>query len=247
MKKIIYLLLSFFLLLSFPFSLSAEEKRKVKYRTAFGGCPTKELGSMTLRLVELFNQNQSLQLIKQEILLSDLVKKYFLQKYSVTYNPITHFLDFHFICPEPLAKLQIFDKQKLEKENPILVVGSNLYLSRYEKLLLEEEKIKGPLPYLSIYKDSYSSSLKSQMTELLGSLNQSIKKNLSEIIITDQKELTVILKTDEGPTTAFLGSDRWHEKWQKLTTIINYLQNKEHIPTTINLTNLEKIVVKFTD
>ena len=60
--------------------------------------------------------------------------------------------------------------------------------------------------------------------------------------------MTVILSIDGHPSSVFMGSDLWDEKMVKLQKIVNYVASeKMKVPAIINLTNLKKIVVKFSD
>jgi hypothetical protein len=46
-------------------------------------------------------------------------------------------------------------------------------------------------------------------------------------------------------TSVFLGMDLWETKLEKLTKIISYVEKSQKYPSTINLTNAKKVVVKF--
>jgi hypothetical protein len=57
----------------------------------------------------------------------------------------------------------------------------------------------------------------------------------------------MIFSINRKPSSAFLGSDYWSEKVEKLTKVIDFMKKKKKIPSVINLTNSKKIVVKFPD
>ena len=86
-----------------------------------------------------------------------------------------------------------------------------------------------------------------KITSLLNVIGEDFVKNISEVILNEDKELTIILSLGRKPSSAFLGKEQWHEKVDKLDSVIKYMQKKKTIPAIINLTNLKKIVVKFSD
>ena len=85
------------------------------------------------------------------------------------------------------------------------------------------------------------------MTHLALTFDHSFKDSLSEIILDDDKKLTMIFSINRRPSSAFLGSDFWNQKVEKLAKVIEYMKKKNTIPAVINLTNSKKIVVKFSD
>ena len=71
------------------------------------------------------------------------------------------------------------------------------------------------------------------------------RKYLSEMIVSESKDLTVIFSYKGRPSSVFIGKEQWPEKNEKLVRLLKYMLEKEQMPTTINMTNLKKVVVKF--
>ncbi len=89
--------------------------------------------------------------------------------------------------------------------------------------------------------------IQKDITGIIREMRPQLRKKLSEVIINDNKELTIILSVSGYPSSVFMGLDEWAEKMTKLDKIVNYMELKEKIPAVINLTNSKKVVVKFKD
>ena len=74
-----------------------------------------------------------------------------------------------------------------------------------------------------------------------------IARSISEVILSEEKNLTIILSLRNTPSSVFLGKDNWTEKVRKMERVVKYLDKKRKIPAIINLTNSKKVVVKFSD
>jgi len=245
-----YKILFLFFILSFGVESSFAKKyfeNKVHYRTTFGSCPSKAVGRLTLTLIKEFEQNRSLLDVKKRIVKEKLDDKYFLSSYKVNYNPLQKMLLFDYDCPRALMKVQIYKKNGDEFYTAILVENGELYDPTYEVLLRSEKILKGKLPHMAIPVDLISSNLHKKLTSLLNGLKEPFVKNISEVIVNDKKELTIIMSVGRKPSSAFLGKDYWSEKVSKLSSIIDTLKKKKTIPAVINLTSSKKIVVKFSD
>lgn len=220
---------------------------KTHYRSVFGNCPSKAVGRLTLTLIKEFEKNKSLLDIKKKIVEKSLEEKYFLSSYQVTYNPLHKMLRFNYECPKPLMKVQIYKNDGEEFYTAILVDSGKLVDPTYEVLLRAEKKIKGKLPHMAIPFKLINSEVHKKLTSLFNGLGGKFVKNISEVILNEKQELTIIMSVDRRPSSAFLGSDYWGEKVGKLEEIISYMKEKKSIPAVINLTNSKKIVVKFSD
>jgi hypothetical protein len=44
-----------------------------------------------------------------------------------------------------------------------------------------------------------------------------------------------------------MGADLWEEKLTKLTKIVGFVKDSKRYPSSINLVNAKKVVVKFSD
>jgi hypothetical protein len=247
MNKILIL----FSLLIASHSTFAESKKyfenKTHYRSTFGNCPSKAVGRLTLTLMKEFEKKQSLLDVKKVIVENKLEEKYFLSSYNIKYNPLHRMLRFNYECPKPLMKVQIYKKDGEEFYTAILVDSGDLVDPTYEVLLRAEKKIKGKLPHMAVPYKLINSEIHKKLASLFNGLGTKFVGNISEVILNEKKELTIIMSVNRRPSSAFLGKDYWSEKVGKLKDIISYMQEKKSIPAVINLTNSKKIVVKFSD
>jgi hypothetical protein len=90
-------------------------------------------------------------------------------------------------------------------------------------------------------------NVQGEITNIVREMRPELRKKLSEVIINDNKELTIILSISGHPSSVFMGLDEWSVKMAKLDKIVNYMELKEKVPAVINLTNSKKVVVKFND
>ena len=89
--------------------------------------------------------------------------------------------------------------------------------------------------------------VQADVTGLVKEMRPALRSKLSEVILNENKELTIILSINGHPSSVFMGLDEWNDKLVKLDKIVNYMELKEKIPAIINLTNSKKVVVKFKD
>ncbi|MBT4790711.1 MAG: hypothetical protein HON90_04005 [Halobacteriovoraceae bacterium] len=243
----------FILIISFLFSqtiLATSKKyfeEKIHYKTLFGNCPAKVVGRLTLTLIKEFENKKSLLDVKKKIVKEKLEDKYYLSSYQIDYNPLQKMIRFQYECPKPLMKVQIYKKDGEEFYTAILVDNGKLFDPTYEVLLRSEKKITGTLPHMAIPTSLINSDIHKRLTSMLNDLGDGFVQKISEIILNEKKDLTIILSIGRKPSSAFLGKEYWPEKVTKLNEIIKYMQEKKTIPTVINLTNSKKVVVKFSD
>lgn len=220
---------------------------ELSYRSNLGKCPTRPAGTMALQVVKTFEQSNSLRDVKLKILNEKWADKYFVSDYKISYDPYSKVLDLNFNCPEPLMKVQIYKNNGTESYEAILVDNGQLFDPTYEALLRSEKKLTHDLPYLALPVGEMEDKVQSDITTLVKEMRPGLRLKLSEVILNDNKELTIILSVKGHPSSVFMGADEWGEKMVKLDKIVNYMELKEKIPAIINLTNSKKVVVKFKD
>lgn len=220
---------------------------EIKYRTSFGNCPSRTAGTLTLKLVKAFEDDFSLSDVKDKIISEKLKEKHFISSYQIKFDPLKKLLKFNFECPKPLMKVQVYKDNGLDSYEAILVEDGDLYDPTYEVLLRGEKKLKRELPHLALPIDKIQSPLRISITKLIGNLKPRFRKKISELIIDEKNEMTIILSIRGRPSSIFLGNKAWDEKMVKLQKIVRYMEKKKKIPAVINLTNPEKVVVKFSD
>lgn len=228
-------------------ALGPKGKPELRKRTTFGKCPSRAAGTLTLQLIKTFEKNYSLKDVKVKIVKEKLAEKHFISSYRITYDPLKQFVQFKFDCPEPLMKVQIYKNNGLESYDAILVDNGKLFDPTYEVLLRSEKKLTYDLPFLALPVGDMENKFQVQITSLVKDMGLKFRKKLSEVILNESKELTIILSVQGHPSSVFLGSDDWDEKVLKLRKIVKYMETKGKVPAIINLTNLEKVVVKFND
>ncbi len=227
------------------FGPSEKFSDELSYRSSLGQCPNRPAGNMALSVMKTFEQTGSLRDVKKKIVQEKWQEKYFVSDYKISYDPYSKILNLNFECPKPLMKVQIYKANGIDSYEAVLVDNGELYDPTYEVLLRSENKLTGNLPYLALPVGEMENKTQVEITQLVKSLREELRKKLSEIILNDQKELTVILSINGYPSSVFLGLDEWSEKITKLDKIVNFLETKEKIPAVINLTNSKKVVVKF--
>lgn len=230
-------------------SLGPTEKfnTELSYRSDLGKCPTKPAGTMALQVVKNFEETKSLRNVKFKMLSEKWNEKYFVSEYKIDYDPFSKILSLAFDCPEPLMKVQIYKKDKIESYEAILVDNGQLFDPTYEVLLRADKKLTNDLPYLSMPVEEMDEKVQQDLTHLIKEMRPGLRTKLSEVILNDSKELTIILSINGHPSSVFMGPDEWDNKLIKLDKIVNYMELKEKIPAIINLTNGKKVVVKFKD
>ncbi|MAE58695.1 MAG: hypothetical protein CME69_07430 [Halobacteriovorax sp.] len=226
-------------------SANLMSKDEVKYKTSFGYCPSRAAGKFTLKLVKNFEEKKSLRSMKKVIHSDRLKEKHFISDYKIKHDPIDGTLSFRFNCPKPLMKVQIYKDNGLESYEAILVDNGMLYDPTYEVLLRGEKKLDYDLPFLAIPVGEMEKDVQEKITTIVGSMDLAFRKKLSEVIVNDSKELTMILSIKGSPSSVFMGKGEWDKKVNKLTKIVSYMSSKRRIPAVINLTNPKKVVVKF--
>ena len=222
-------------------------EEKIHYRTMFGQCPSKAVGRLTLTLIKEFEKNKSLLDVKKKIITDKLDEKYYLSSYNINYDQLQKMIKFHYECPKALMKVQIYRKDGDEFYTAVLVDNGKLFDPTYEILLRTEKKVEGELPNLAIPAELLNKNLHKKITSILNDLGEKFTKKISEVILNEKEELTIILSIGQKPSSAFLGKDYWEEKVDKLKSLVGYMHEKKTIPTVINLTNTKKVVVKFSE
>ena len=220
---------------------------EVRYRTSFGNCPSRAVGNMTLQLVKAFEDSGSLRSLKEMIVREKLDQRSFLSSYQISYDPLRKYLNFKYDCPEALMKVQIYKNNGLESYEAILVENGQLFDPTYEVLLRSDKKLSGDLPFLALPVGNMDDEVQREITSIVSSMDPAFRKKLSEVILNETGELTVILSVKGQPSSVFFGKGEWKDKVLKLGRLVGYMEAKNKIPAIINLTNSKKVVVKFND
>ncbi len=228
-------------------SKSTEDQRykEITYRSMLGNCPTRPSGNMALQVLKVFEEERSLRAVKSKIVDEKWSEKYFVNDYKITYDPYTQVLNIKFDCPKPLMKVQIYKQNGIDSYDAILVDNGELLDPTYEVLLRSENKLDHELPYFALPISEMENKTQETITEIIKGLRVELRKKLAEVILNDQRELTMILSMNGHPFSVFMGMEEWQEKIAKLDKIVNFLELKEKFPSVINLSNSKKVVVKF--
>lgn len=243
MKKFILL----FAVLNLNLAISAPNIGEINYKTSFGNCPSRTAGALTIAMVKAFEEKKSLKGLKESIVEEKLMEKYYLSDYKVNYDPLEKLLKLKFECPLPLMKVQVYKNNGVDSYEAILVDNAQLFEPSYLTVLKEDNKLKKDLPSLALPVGNFEIETRKTIAKLVSGMEEDVRKNLSEIILNELNELTIILSIREHTSNVFLGPDQWDEKVSKLEKIIKFLEAKKRVPSVINLINTKKIVVKFSD
>jgi hypothetical protein len=222
-------------------------QREMNYRTYFGECPTKSSGHLTLLLMKEFEKRHSLKDVKEKILNEKLDEKYFLSDYRISYNPVIKTLRVQLDCPEPLVKVQVYKPNGQEHYSAILADNARMYEPQYENLMRAEKKLNYQLPLLAISMEQLEASAPTDIAQFIKKMDLDLRKQISEIIVSKNNDLTVIFALGGKATSVFMGPELWEEKLAKLTKIVGYVGKNKRYPSSINLVNTKKVVVKFSD
>jgi hypothetical protein len=242
-KKLILL----FAVLNLNLAISAPNIGEINYKTSFGNCPSRTAGALTIAMVKAFEDKRSLKGLKESIVEEKLMEKYYLSDYKVNYDPLEKLLKLKFECPLPLMKVQVYKNNGVDSYEAILVDNAQLFEPSYLTVLKEDNKLKKDLPSLALPVGNFEIETRKTIAKLVSGMEEDVRKNLSEIILNELNELTIILSIREHTSNVFLGPDQWDEKVSKLEKIIKFLEAKKRVPSVINLINTKKIVVKFSD
>ncbi len=237
-------ILIFFFLILLSNNLWSNNK-EFRYRTFFGRCPSKTVGTLAMNLIKTFDKSNSLGDIKRQLINDNLSKKYFIHSYKIKYDPLKKLMSLSFDCPEPLMKVQVYKENGDHYYSAILVETDEYYDPVYEILLRKDKKINYILPFLAIPVDGIGKEAQQKVVDIIKGLDKKLKKKISEVIINDYNELTIIVSIRGNPSSIFFGKDNWPNKIEKLKKIINYVDKNGKIPVVINFTNNDKVIVKF--
>lgn len=222
-------------------------QKNIHYRTYFGECPSKSSGMLTLILMKEFEKAKSLRDVKEKILNEKLDEKYFLSNYRISYNPVIKTLRINFECPEPLAKVQVYKPNGEEHYSAILGDNARMYEPQYENLMKAEKRLTHHLPLLAISMNQLEGNAPTDLANFIKKMEVDMRKQVSEIIVSKNNDLTIIFALGGKATSVFMGADLWEEKLTKLAKIVGYVGKNKRYPTSINLVNSKKVVVKFSD
>lgn len=220
-------------------------QRDLRYQTSFGNCPARPSGMLSIQVMKEFERTRSLKAVKEKFLTEKWEDKFFLSKYSISYNPIAKRLRLNFDCPEPLVRVQVYKDNGREHYSAILVETGKLMDPSYEMVLKAEKRLKADLPSLAIPVQLLEGETHENFTRFAAQLSPEIRAKISEIIINDNAELTLIFSLGNRATSVFMGTELWETKLEKLAKIISYVEQSGKYPSTINITNAKKVVVKF--
>ena len=222
-------------------------QKNIKYQTYFGECPAKSSSMLSLIIMKEFEKAQSLKDVKEKILSEKLDEKFFLSEYRISFNPIRKKLRINLNCPEPLVKVQVYKANGEEHYSAILGSNAKLYEPQYENLMKAENKLAYNLPLLAISTEQLEGSAPTEIADFIKKMELDLRKQVSEIIINKNNDLTIVFGLGGKATSVFLGTDLWEEKLTKLTKIVGYVMKNKRYPSSINLVNAKKVVVKFSD
>jgi hypothetical protein len=222
-------------------------QKEIKYRSYFGECPSKSSGDFAMTIMKEFEKKHSLKDVKERILNEKLDEKHYLSNYRISYNPVIKSLRINLECPEPLAKVQVYKVNGEEHYSAILGSNAKLYEPGYENLMKVEKKLNYNLPLLAISIGQIDGDAPTALASFIKLMDSDLRKQISEIILSKNNDLTIVFALGGKATSVFMGADLWEEKLTKLAKVVGYVSKNKRYPTSINLVNAKKVVVKFSD
>lgn len=200
---------------------------------------------LTLIIMKEFEKAHSLKDVKERMLKEKLDEKYFLSDYRISFNPVIKTLKIRMECPEPLAKVQVYKSNGEEHYSAILADNAKMYEPQFENLMRAEKKLKAHLPLLAISTEQLSGETPLTLATTIKKMDVDLRRQISEIIVNKNNELTIVFALGRRATSVFMGADLWEEKLTKLNKIVGYITKSQRYPSSINLVNTKKVVVKF--
>ncbi len=233
------------LLLSINIYSDGSVFHEIKYKTSFNNCPITSTGELTLNLLSKFRDNKSLFDLKKYIKNEKLEEKYFLKSFDISFNPINDEISFKYHCPNAIAKLQVYKEDGTQSYFAVLSDEGKRVDPNYENVLRSEKILKQALPLVSINHNQITDRKLKDFAKYLNSINSTLYRRISDLIIDEDEKLIVILKNPNHAVTAFLGKDDWQRKSKRLLKSVEYFDEKKKYPRLLKFVNSKKIVVKF--
>ncbi len=220
-------------------------QRDLRYQTTFGECPARPAGILSILVMKEFERTRSLKAVKEKFLSEKWEEKFYLSHYHVGYNPVARTVRLRFDCPRPLARVQVYKNDGKEHYSAILGENGKLLDPSYEGVLKAEKRLKADLPSLAIPVKLLEGEAHESFTRLALQIAPEVREKISEIIINDNGELTMIFSLGGRATSVFMGTELWEDKLVKLVKVVSYVEKTGKFPSVINITNAKKVVVKF--
>lgn len=221
------------------------------YKSLFGACPTKAASQFALIIAKNFEETKSLRKIKEQIVNGQLQDKYFISNYGVKLDPIKNRVTIKLECPTPMYRITFYGdglNSVKDHDDLILANNGNFYNKIFQEMLEEEGKAINKLPVLALPENRFGQELKGDLQSVSRRIYMTnFDKNLTEMIINRDETLTLILSINQKPISVFMGKQDWGAKIDKLTRIVDHFASQSRIPSIINITNVKKIVVKFSE
>lgn len=218
---------------------------ETQYSLNWGNCPVKTSGDLAIILAREYDKSHSLFDLNKKIQAENWKEQYFLSSYEISYDMFRKKLSFNFNCPRILLRVQIFKNSGDNYYSGVLVDTGDVYDPNYEVILRREGVIQKKLPFLAMSLNDINEKKHLKVINLLNRFPRKLYDQLSEVVVDQNQELTLIMRNDEKVSSVFFGDDYWDDKLNSLIKINDYFITKQKYPSQINLTSNKKIVVKF--
>lgn len=235
---------SFRILLAFLVMTQVHAKSKIY--TQFNNCQKKTAGIFALKIYKKFEEKKSLYDVKKWVEIEHQDQRHFIEKYVASYDPFSKKLILDLVCPKPLVKLYNA-KNSRDDLGPEGIISDNgiLYDPTLELTLTKSNGNERFIPSFTIFEELLKEEKMNDFINFAKKSQHGIGENISEYILQANNELLMVLSTDYGPVSVFLGNEQWQEKGDKLIKMYGYFSTKKSFPKVINLQNFKKVVVKY--
>lgn len=218
---------------------------KSEINVNFSTCPKKPAGDFVFKTSKVFeSKKKSLKEVKLFIKENRLKEKHFLSDYKITYNPVKKTINYFLECSEPILKVSALDEKGSIAYDIVLSEDGKTHDPSYLVYLnSEDDRLKVSKAALPI--SMLTKSNKEEMVLLARRMKNLNKISLRELIYSESGDMTMIIGRDKKITSVFIGRTFWKQKLEKLDKIMSYMDAKNKTPSLINLTDMEKAVIKF--
>ncbi|MCB9092415.1 MAG: hypothetical protein H6620_07645 [Halobacteriovoraceae bacterium] len=232
------------------FCLNAQaytHKRKtIQYNVEYNSCPRSSADQFIIQSIGIFEKTRSLYDVKKEIVKNKWQEAAYLEDYKIDFSPVKNQLEFNLKCPEALAVLHVYEAlDKKQKYSAILARNGKVYNPNYEHALRSGGLLDRKLPVLAIDEARLVNKEQEELAYIISQLDAKVQNKLTEMTYASDGQLSLILKKYNRTTSILLGQGFWSEKIDKLTRMYNHFDKKKSFPGKINLSNPERVVVRF--
>jgi hypothetical protein len=218
----------------------------IRYEVQTNLCPKSHVQHLINKIKRSYDEHQSLYDLKKQFLSENWSTQYFLSFYKIEYFPFVKKVAVQLDCSQPLFRVH-FKQNSHELYEKTLAENGQLYDPNYEYLYYKDQDVPVQLSYLTIdEKHRENKIFFIQIKNLVKTQKVFFQKYIAEAIFDEGDSLTFIIRHSQGSSVAYLGKSDWNKKLHILKKMMMNFEMQGQIPVLMNVSNLKKVVVKFT-